>query len=64
MLRSTSTRSATRPKLWWTISTNRSPERVGFDGKARAMVVTNGVENAIRYFHAIRDYLEERKSPV
>ena len=32
------------------------------DGQARAMVVTNGVENAIRYFHAIRDYLEERKS--
>ena len=33
------------------------------DGKARAMVVTNGVENAIKYFYAIRDYLEERKSP-
>ena len=32
------------------------------DGKARAMVVTNGVERAIQYFHAIRDYLEERKS--
>ena len=32
------------------------------DGKARAMVVTNGIERAIQYFHAIRDYLEERKS--
>ena len=27
------------------------------------MVVTNGVERAIQYFHAIRDYLKERKSP-
>ena len=34
--------------------------RIG--GEARAMVVTNGVEQAIRYFHAIRDYLHERKS--
>ena len=33
------------------------------DGKARAMVVTNGIERAIQYFHAIRDYLSERKSP-
>ena len=33
------------------------------DGKARAMVVTNGIERTIQYFHAIRDYLEERKSP-
>ncbi len=32
-------------------------------GEARAMVVTNGVERAIQYFHAIREYLEERKSP-
>ncbi len=32
-------------------------------GQARAMVVTNGVERAIRYFHAISDYLVERKSP-
>ena len=31
-------------------------------GEARAMVVTNGVERAIQYFHAIRDYLVERKS--
>ena len=31
-------------------------------GKARAMVVTNGVERAIQYFHAIREYLKERKS--
>ena len=31
-------------------------------GQARAMVVTNGIERAIQYFHAIRDYLAERKS--
>ena len=31
-------------------------------GEARAMVVTNGIERAIQYFHAIRDYLKERKS--
>ena len=31
-------------------------------GQARAMVVTNGVERAIQYFHAIREYLTERKS--
>ncbi len=31
-------------------------------GQARAMVVTNGVGRAIKYFHAIRDYLTERKS--
>ena len=31
-------------------------------GEARAMVVTNGIERAIRYFHAIRSYLTERKS--
>ncbi len=32
-------------------------------GQARAMVVTSGVERAIQYFHAIHDYLLERKSP-
>ena len=31
-------------------------------GEARAMVVTNGIERAIQYFHVIRDYLKERKS--
>ncbi|MFN8587280.1 MAG: hypothetical protein U0704_05715 [Candidatus Eisenbacteria bacterium] len=31
--------------------------------QARAMVVTSGIEQAIQYFHAIRDYLIERKSP-
>jgi type I restriction enzyme R subunit len=31
-------------------------------GEARAMVVTSGIERAIQYFHAIRDYLFERKS--
>jgi len=33
------------------------------DGRARAMVVTSGIERAIQYYHAIRDYLRERKSP-
>lgn len=32
-------------------------------GQARAMVVTTGIERAIQYFHAIRDSLQERKSP-
>jgi type I restriction enzyme, R subunit len=32
-------------------------------GEARAMVVTSGIERAIQYFHAIKNYLEERKSP-
>ncbi len=31
-------------------------------GEARAMVVPNGIERAIQYFHAIREYLTERKS--
>ena len=31
-------------------------------GEARAMVVTNGIERAIQYFHAFREYLVERKS--
>jgi type I restriction enzyme, R subunit len=35
--------------------------RIG--GEARAMVVTSGIERAIQYFHAIRNYLVERKSP-
>ena len=32
-------------------------------GKARAMVVCNGIERAIQYFHAFQTYLAERKSP-
>lgn len=32
-------------------------------GQARAMVVTSGIERAIQYYHAIQDYLRERKSP-
>ena len=32
-------------------------------GQARAMVVTSSIQRAITYFHAIRAYLEERKSP-
>ena len=31
-------------------------------GEARAMVVTNGIERAIQYYHAINNYLKERKS--
>ena len=31
-------------------------------GAARAMVVTNGIERAIQYFHAVREYLKKRKS--
>ena len=31
--------------------------------EARAMVVTNGIERAVQYFQAIREYLQERKSP-
>ena len=31
-------------------------------GAARAMVVTSGIERAIQYYHAISDYLAERKS--
>lgn len=31
--------------------------------QARAMVVTNGIERAIQYFHAFQAYLQERKSP-
>lgn len=33
-------------------------------GQARAMVVTSGIERAIQYYHAISEYLTERKSPV
>jgi type I restriction enzyme R subunit len=32
-------------------------------GAARAMVIASGIERAIQYFHAISDYLGERKSP-
>jgi type I restriction enzyme R subunit len=32
-------------------------------GQARAMVVTSGIERAIQYFHAVKAYLVERKSP-
>jgi type I restriction enzyme R subunit len=32
-------------------------------GQARAMVVTGGIVRAIQYYHAIQDYLGERKSP-
>jgi type I restriction enzyme R subunit len=32
-------------------------------GQARAMVVSSGIERAIQYYHAFKDYLVERKSP-
>ena len=32
-------------------------------GEARAVVVTSGIENALRYFDAFREYLAERRSP-
>ncbi len=32
-------------------------------GAARAMVVTGGIERAIQYYHALSEYLVERKSP-
>ena len=38
-----------------------APGKIG--GKARAMVVCNGIERAIQYFHAFNTYLQERKSP-
>ena len=37
-------------------------DRNKIGGEARAMVVTNGIERAIQYFHAMNDYLKERKS--
>ena len=33
-------------------------------GEARAMVVTSGIERAIQYFHAIRDYLAGAQEPL
>jgi len=32
-------------------------------GQARAMVVCSGIQRALQYFHAVRAYLTERKSP-
>ena len=32
-------------------------------GQARAMVVTSSIRRAVEYYHAIQDYLAERKSP-
>ncbi|MBI5605031.1 MAG: type I restriction endonuclease subunit R [Deltaproteobacteria bacterium] len=36
---------------------------VKIGGQARAMIVTSGIERAIQYYHAVKDYLVERKSP-
>ena len=38
-----------------------SQNKIG--GQARAMVVTGGIQRAIQYFFAFRDYLNETKSP-
>jgi type I restriction enzyme R subunit len=38
-------------------------DRRKIGGRARAMVVTGGIERAIQYFHAFKDCLRERKSP-
>lgn len=38
-----------------------APAKIG--GQARAMVVCNGIERAIQYFHAFKAYLFERRSP-
>ncbi|TVP81308.1 MAG: type I restriction endonuclease subunit R [Puniceicoccaceae bacterium] len=38
-----------------------APGKIG--GKARAMVICNGIERAIQYFHAFKSYLAERRSP-
>jgi type I restriction enzyme R subunit len=32
-------------------------------GQARAMIITNGIQRAIQYFHAFNTCLEDRKSP-
>jgi type I restriction enzyme R subunit len=32
-------------------------------GKARVMVICSGIARAVQYYHAISDYLKERKSP-
>ncbi|MGQ4809154.1 hypothetical protein NKDENANG_02556 [Candidatus Entotheonellaceae bacterium PAL068K] len=42
---------------------NQVLARRKIDGRARAMVVTSGVERAIQYFHAIGDDLKRHKSP-
>jgi type I restriction enzyme R subunit len=33
------------------------------DWQARAMIVTSGIERAIQYYYAVKNYLVERKSP-
>ena len=37
-----------------------APGKIG--GKARAMLVTGSIDRTIKYFHAVSDYLTERKS--
>ena len=38
-----------------------APKKIG--GQARAMLVTGSIDRTIKYFHAVSDYLLERKSP-
>src|SRR5262249_4195200 len=38
-----------------------APGKIG--GKARAIIVCSGIDRALQYFHAIKTYLVERKSP-
>ena len=60
--RATTTPSGSRPRSWSITSTSRCCGSNKIGGEARAMVVTSGIERAIQYYHAIRDYLAERKS--
>jgi type I restriction enzyme R subunit len=38
-----------------------TPGKIG--GQARAIVVTSGIDRALQYYHTVKTYLEERKSP-
>ena len=55
--------SGSKPRSWWTIFHEQILVHNKIGGQARAMVVTGGIERAVRYFHAIGAYLAERKSP-
>ena len=61
--RTTTTPSARRPKSSWTIFHEQVLGLQKIGGQARAMVVTSSIERAVNYYHAIREYLAERKSP-
>ena len=59
----TSTRSGSRPRSWSTTSTSRSSPSARSTARRGRWWSPTGSERAIQYFHAIRDYLKERKSP-